>query len=75
MFRGAEQTGENISKELEERGVQEQAREVINQIAVPATIDLDLPEVTSTTPQPRTRSIGPTLLPNPQDQELAELLG
>ena len=75
LFRGAEQTGENISKELEERGVQEQAREVINQIAVPATIDLDLPEVTSTTPQPRTRSIGPTLLPNPQDQELAELLG
>ena len=74
LARGAEETGQNITKELEERGVQEQAREVINQMAVPATIDLDLPEVTSATPLPRTRPIGPTLLPNPQDQELAERL-
>ena len=74
LARGAEETGQDITKELEERGVQEQAREVINQMAVPATIDLDLPEVTSATPLPRTRPIGPTLLPNPQDQELAERL-
>lgn len=74
-----EQTEEQVSAQLEEQSILpdnllESARSAINNFSVPASLDLDLPNVTASIPSPRTRSIGPTLLPNPQDQELAERL-
>ena len=38
------------------------------------SLDLRLPDVAYTSDQIDTAPIGPTLLPNPRDQEIAELL-
>ena len=74
-----EQTEEQVSAQLEEQNILpnnllESARSAIDNFSVPASLDLDLPNITASIPAPRTRSVGPTLLPNPQDQELAERL-
>ena len=75
LFREAGVATEDATRQIEETGIADQAREVINQVAVPAKVELDLPDINlSQAPTgPRTR-IGPTLLPNPRDQEIAELL-
>ena len=65
----------DITREIEETGIPQQAREVINQVAVPAKVELDLPDINLSQAPTGTRPrIGPTLLPNPKDQEIAELL-
>jgi len=75
LFRETGVATEDITREIEETGITDQAREVINQVAVPAKIELDLPDINlSQAPTGARTRIGPTLLPNPRDQEIAELL-
>ena len=75
LFRETGVATEDITREIEETGITEQAREVINQVAVPAKVELDLPDINlSQAPTGARTRIGPTLLPNPRDQEIAELL-
>ena len=75
-----EQAEEEISTRLEDQNILPQellksAKSAIDDFAVPSNLNLDLPNVTSAAPVTRTRTPGPTLLPNPIDQELAERLG
>ena len=51
----------------------QQIREGIREIPRPPQVSLDLPEVHSV-PTGAVARRGPTLLPNPRDQEIAELL-
>jgi hypothetical protein len=75
LFRETGVATEDITREIEETGITDQAREVINQVAVPAKVELDLPDINlSQAPTGARTRIGPTLLPNPRDQEIAELL-
>jgi len=70
------QTSEELQKQnITGDNFLDQAREVINQVAVPAKVELDLPDINlSQAPTGARTRIGPTLLPNPRDQEIAELL-
>tara|TARA_R100000781_G_scaffold1562_5_gene2642 strand:+ start:2016 stop:5120 length:3105 start_codon:yes stop_codon:yes gene_type:complete len=70
---------EAIKKEGERTGITdaatEQFKDVVDMLPTQApSLDLRLPDVAYTSDQINTAPIGPTLLPNPRDQEIAELL-
>ena len=70
---------EAIKKEGERTGITdaatEQFKDVVDMLPTQApSLDLRLPDVAYTSDQIDTAPIGPTLLPNPRDQEIAELL-
>ena len=70
---------EAVKKEGERTGITdaatEQFKDVVDMLPTQApSLDLRLPDVAYTSDQIDTAPIGPTLLPNPRDQEIAELL-
>tara|TARA_R100000664_G_scaffold2293_1_gene5835 strand:+ start:4349 stop:7348 length:3000 start_codon:yes stop_codon:yes gene_type:complete len=69
-----EQTIEDADIDFDFGEATQQIREGIREIPRPPQVSLDLPEVQSV-PTARVARRGPTLLPNPRDQEIAELLG
>ena len=69
----AEQTIEDADIDFDFGETTQQLREGIREIPRPPQVSLDLPEVQSV-PTARVARRGPTLLPNPRDQEIAELL-
>ena len=75
LFRETGAATSDLTREIEKTGIPQQAREVIDQVAIPAKVELDLPDINLSQAPTGTRPrIGPTLLPNPRDQEIAELL-
>ena len=69
----AEQTIDDADIDFDFGEATEQIREGIREIPRPPQVSLDLPEVQSV-PTATVARRGPTLLPNPRDQEIAELL-
>jgi hypothetical protein len=69
----AEQTIEDADIDFDLGETTQQIREGIREIPRPPQVSLDLPEVQSV-PTGAVARRGPTLLPNPRDQEIAELL-
>jgi len=69
----AEQTIEDADIDFDLGETTQQLREGIREIPRPPQVSLDLPEVQSV-PTATVARRGPTLLPNPRDQEIAELL-
>lgn len=68
-----EQTIDDVDIDFDLGETTQQIREGIREIPRPPQVSLDLPEVQSV-PTARVARRGPTLLPNPRDQEIAELL-
>ena len=68
-----EQTIEDADIDFDFGEATQQIREGIREIPRPPQVSLDLPEVQSV-PTATVARRGPTLLPNPRDQEIAELL-
>ena len=68
-----EQTIDDVDIDFDLGETTQQIREGIREIPRPPQVSLDLPEVQSV-PTATVARRGPTLLPNPRDQEIAELL-
>ena len=68
-----EETLEDLDVDLDLGETTGQIREAIREIPRPPQVSLDLPEVKSI-PTATLARRGPTLLPNPRDQEIAEFL-
>ena len=76
---GTQKGVEAVIKEGERTGITDEVsdefKDFADQLPTQApSLDLALPDVAYTSDQINTAPIGPTLLPNPRDQEIAELL-